>query len=58
MIFLYRRRVVHVEIPMISNVKDFSMIHRAICESNFFSSERVDSENTVSNCHTSSFVGQ
>jgi hypothetical protein len=26
----------HVEIPTISNAKDFSMIHRAICDSNFF----------------------
>jgi hypothetical protein len=36
---------VHVEISTVSNAKDLSMIHRAICDSNFFKSESViDSE--------------
>ncbi|RLN23138.1 hypothetical protein C2845_PM07G06840 [Panicum miliaceum] len=36
----------HVHIPTVSNAKDLSMIHRAICDSNLFENEFViDSEN-------------
>ena len=34
-------KLVHVEVPAVSNAKDLSRIHRAICDSYIFESESV-----------------
>jgi len=34
-------KLAHIEVPAVSNAKDFSKIHRAICDSYIFESESI-----------------